>query len=249
MNPRHPLTYLLLALLISLGPAAAASPTLPDAAKAEAKRLRDLGVEESERGEYVRALDYFEKAYSHYPSANLRFNIACVLTDLGRDLEATEAFESFLSQSANASQEAIGIARAKVSVLERRLGRISLHAHTPGIEISVDGRTVGSSPLDRVLRVAPGAHQVVGQRAGYLDAVSTVSVLPGQTFEVPVELHKVSDNRQLKKRWWFWVALGGVVAITATSVALGVKYGQAQDPTANLGHGALQSTNMGITAK
>jgi hypothetical protein len=192
--------------------------------KQEAKRLLEDGNQQWDRGEYLTALAFFEHAYALYPSPRLRFNIARVLTDLGRDLEALEAFEAFVGDERNQPADAVGVAKAKIAVLERKIGRVSVRCSSPG-EISLDGKQIGSGPLDRTLRVSPGIHEVTAQRGGFAPYVAGVTVLPGDTKPVDVRFHKLGSDKPVAKRAWFWVTIIGVTAVAATGVALALKYG------------------------
>ena len=212
------------------------------ARKQEARRLLDAGVGAWDAGEYLTALDDFQKAEALYPSPKLRFNIARVLADLGRDVDALAAFEGFLAD-VKTSDEAVGAAKAKVAVLNGRVGKLSLHCSAPDAQVALDGKRV---PREVGLRVAPGIHQVTGERAGYLPYIASVSVLPAQEQRVAIEFKKASVERPLRKRWWLWATVTGLAAAAATGIALGVVYGRPRAPEGSLGSVSPQ-TSVGLT--
>src|SRR5579871_187474 len=71
------------------------SPTAQD--KAHAQALLNEGADLYDRGQLVEALGRFQSAYAAYPSPKLWFNIGQAERDLGRHVEAMEAFERFLA--------------------------------------------------------------------------------------------------------------------------------------------------------
>ncbi|MCZ7680628.1 MAG: PEGA domain-containing protein [Sandaracinaceae bacterium] len=66
-------------------------------------------------------------------------------------------------------------------------GILRIRSPLPGVEVQVDDRVVGSTPLATTVPVAPGSHVVVGRRAGYSDARVEVSVDMAAEREVSLE--------------------------------------------------------------
>ncbi len=58
-------------------------------------------------------------------------------------------------------------------------GVLRIDAPMPGVEVVVDDRVVGTTPLSSTVPVTPGAHVVVGRRRGYLEARANVDVEMG----------------------------------------------------------------------
>ncbi len=227
-----------LALLGVLGAMALSSVACADkisdeaARKQEAKRCRDAGVTAWERGDYLIALDQFDRAYASFPAPNLLFNKGQVLSDLGRDLEALEVFERFLAEAQNPPAEFSGVSKSKIAILSKRVAHLDVRALDAGAEIAVDGHAVGKAPLSSPIRVSAGNHQVSAQLAGFEPALLFANPRSGETAQVRIALHKIGeDNRPLKKKWWLWTAVSGAAAVVATSIALGVVYGT-RDPRA-----------------
>ncbi|MCB9591580.1 MAG: PEGA domain-containing protein [Sandaracinaceae bacterium] len=55
-------------------------------------------------------------------------------------------------------------------------GVLRIESPLPGVEIRVDDRVVGTTPLDATVPVVPGPHAVVGRRRGYREARANVDV-------------------------------------------------------------------------
>ena len=194
----------------------------------EATRIMQSAIETHEAGDYLAALEGFNKAYALYPSARLKYNLGRVLSDLGRDLEALEAFEEYLAKVPDASEKTRAVAEAKIAVLKEKVGYLKVRCTSAGADVRVDGKIIGKGPLDSALRVMPGDHLVASELSGYQPFLSTVDVRGGKPTEVVVKLVK---PKPVYKKAWFWATIGGVVAAAAaTSIALGVTYGTRYPP-------------------
>jgi len=200
-----------------------------EARRQDAKRYLDQAVAAYERGDHLAALADFQRAYALYPTPNLRFNIAQVLIDLGRDVEAIEAYESFLAEERTASADARATAKDKVAEIQRRIGRLAVRCTAPSGEIAVDGKVIGTSPIERTLRLPPGEHQVTAQREQSLPFVAPVIVKAGELTTLKVDF---KSARPVWKRGWFWAMLSGVV-VASTGVALAVVFAQPQPLSAD----------------
>lgn len=220
----------------------AIAPTENAAAKAEAQALLSQGAELYEQGNYAAALERFTAAYEVFPSPKLWFNIGQANRDLGRPVEALEAFERFLSEAPAALPEAVAEARRSATDLAGKLGQLRVTCSTPGAEVAVDGRRVGTVPPARTVWTTPGRHQVTVRHSGFLPAIEDAEVTAGGTRSVTIELRALApppgdpalssaERREsaddtetraapLYRRAWFWVAVGAVVAAGGVTIAL-----------------------------
>ena len=217
---------------------AAAEPT--DAqAKTRAQGLLSEGTTAYGRGDYAAALDKFTAAYKIFPSPKLWFNIGQANRDLGRPVEAVEAFDRFLRDAGDAPPETLAEARRSAAELKTKLGQIQVSCAVDGTEITVDGKRVGSTPLGEMLWTTPGRHQVAAQHAGFAPAIEDIVVTTGKIATVnievlPIDLRPANNTadgaivgtggaaadqgaapKPLYRRTWFWVAAGVVVAVGA----------------------------------
>ena len=235
-------TYAALAICVACSATTARAAAEPsDAqAKARAQGLLSEGTTAYGRGDYAAALDKFTAAYKIFPSPKLWFNIGQANRDLGRPVEAVEAFDRFLRDAGDAPPETLAEARRSGAELKTKLGQIQVTCAVDGTVITVDGKQVGSTPLGEMLWTTPGRHQVAAQHAGFAPAIEDVAVTAGKiaavTIEVlPIDLrpaNKTADAaivgtdgaaggdqgaapKPLYRRTWFWVAVGAVVAAGA----------------------------------
>lgn len=91
----------------------------------------------------------------------------------------------------------------------------------------VDEREVGRVPAEVAL--SPGEHRIRVAKDGYRDETTTVVVRAGA--EKGLNLDPRPVKRKLVQRWWFWTAVGGVVAggVAATVAATTEKDGTRGD--------------------
>ncbi len=236
-------TSLILVVLL-----AQASPSIGDSqVKAQAKALLGQGTKLYEQGDVAGALKKFQAAYASFPSPKLMFNIGQANRDLDRHLEALEAFEKFLADAPDASPEMAADARKSVNELHKKLGRIQVDCVTSGSEVSVDGRSVGMTPLPDLIWATPGHHQIAAKREGVVPAVEEVDVKAGVVSNVTLRLAAtVSANSvsapaaasaldlqssptpgAANEGWWLgrkwtWVAGGSTVLLAVGAIAVGL---------------------------
>jgi hypothetical protein len=144
------------------------SVSSPAGAATESERLDALReLKEGNRlfdgGDYLGALARFERAYVKVPSPKLFFNLAQAHRKLGHSVEALELYERFLAEATDAAAGLRDEAQRRVAELAKSVATIDVRADVTGAEVSVDGKSCGTTPLARGVRVTPGSHQVVVQ--------------------------------------------------------------------------------------
>lgn len=226
-------SLVLLALLAQTQPLASAPQ-----AKAQAQVLLGQGSKLYQAGDVAGALEKFNAAYDTYASPKLMFNIGQANRDLGRPVEALEAFGRFLSGATDASPDTVADARRSVAELQNRLGRIQIDCATSGAEVSVDGKSVGVAPLPGAVWVTPGRHQVTARHDDSNPAVEDVVVTANTVSAVTLFLAPMAartgsqidlktpgprqDRGWLLGRKWTWVAAGSTVLLTAGAITVGL---------------------------
>ena len=234
--------------IVLLAIVAQTSPLTADPqAKAQAQVLLGQGTKLYQQGDVTEALEKFNAAYAAYASPKLMFNIGQCNRDLGRPVEALEAFGKFLVGAADSSPDMIADARRSVAQLQKKLGRIQIDCATAGAEVSVDGKSVGLAPLPDPIWATPGRHQVTAKHASAAPAIEDVDVTAGSVNtatmrmlppEAPVaapapkaasdfDLQAASRPSSASEGWWLgrtwtWVAAGSTVLLTAGAVTAGL---------------------------
>jgi hypothetical protein len=226
--------------------------------RARAQGLLAEGATLYGRGDYLGALNRFNAAYAAYPSSKIWFNIGQANKALGRPVEAHEAYQKFLREVPNASPEDKADAQTSLAQLRGWLGQLTVVCDTTGAEISVDGKAVGNAPLDHLLWVTPGRHQVTAVRADGCPMVENAEVAVGSNTTVTLKpLHgplvAAAPSLDLEKsrgpkaggggwwlgRTWTWVAAGATVALTGAAAAVGYSMkSRFDDLRSSCGHGS-----------
>jgi len=244
----HAISLLLLGLL-----AQSSAPVAVNAeAKAKAQSLLTEGSALYEKGDYADALEKFKQAFATYDSPKLLFNIGQANRDLGRPVEALEAFEQFLAGAHDAAPETIEDAQKSVDELQKKLGRLRVECQTENATISLDGKDVGLTPLTKLLWATPGRHQVTARHWNFAPAVDNVDVRAGAVHLVRIVLQvpsaktveskashsdssvgqvdlspKEPQSSESSRGWWMgrtwtWVAAGSAVLFTAGAATAGL---------------------------
>ena len=170
-------------------------PVDPDAIAREAARtLMREGNERLDRGQYLDALDRFERAHQLFPSPKLLFNIAQTLNELGRPLDALDHYERFVHDTTQADAPDLWrIAHEQIFRLQGAIARVEVQTNVADAHVTVDGRPVGVTPLDAPLRLLPGAHAIVLVKAGYERQVVELTLQPGDLASRRVTLRSEGD--------------------------------------------------------
>jgi len=158
-------------------------------AKIAAKARLEQGAELLTKHAYTSALAEFENAYRLFPSPKIFFDIGLADVGLNRNPDALRAFQRFLVETPDASPETVARAKAQITALLPLVAIVDIVCPSAGLEIFVDNRPVGRSPLGAPIYLDPGPHGL-GSRASDNAplAATTVAVTGGTriTVSVPV---------------------------------------------------------------
>jgi len=218
-------------------------------AKAKAQVLLKRGAQHYQRAEFADARAEFQAAYTIFPSPKLLLNMGQCSRELGRPVEAIEAFEQFLAKAQDAPERLVMEARQSVEVLSAQVGKLMIECPLSGAEIKLDGKRIGIAPLVDLVRVTTGHHQLTATHAGTSPAAVTTSVaagavevvvlrprtlavapsrMRGSTGNAPLIASRSlketapSDRGWLLGRTWTWVAAGSAVVFAGGATAAGL---------------------------
>jgi tetratricopeptide (TPR) repeat protein len=224
----------LIAALASAPPPARAAGADDAARQMMARTLFDEGLEYSDAGRWQEAADRFRRAYQAKPTAEIAYNLAQAYVRLGYLSGAADMFRR-AAVDPEASPPVREAARARLAQVTPRLGRLSvrLDSHEEAV-VSVDGQTLERQQLGVPMPVDPGPHLVQARFGDGVDLSRRVTVAEGaeSTVNLAPPTAAPQARRGLLRRGWFWVAVAGVAAGTAT--ALVIAQGRS-DPSGNVG--------------
>lgn len=130
-------------------------------------------------GQHRAALKLYLRARRLHAHPTLSYHLGITLQAMGRDVLAAEQLQLFLARGRQAPPSSRRLAASLLGQLQRSLGMVSVSCPVAGVRVSIDGRLVGRTPLNIRFFVRPGKHQVVMQKAGYVDLTRDVVLEAG----------------------------------------------------------------------
>jgi len=214
-------------------------------AKAKAQTLLKHGAQHYQRGEFADALAEFEAAYASFPSPKLLLNIGQCHRELGHVAESVQAFERFLAEAENPPSRMSAEARQAIEELAAQVGKLRIECAIADAEVRIDGKKVGIAPIEGLLPVSPGRHQLTASQQGHSRATSDVDVAAGTVGTVVLNPAALRDTGKRagtrddalivsrrpvdkpEKGWmlgrtWTWVATGSAVVLAGGATAAGL---------------------------
>ncbi len=156
---------------------------------AEARSRFYTGAQLYQDGDYEAALLEFRESARLRPVPVVTFNIAQTLRAMHRYPEAIEELRRYLAES---GEELPPDRRATVvrtiRALERRIATVTLSVEPRGAEIRVDGRVVGTAPLEGPLLLASGRRSLEVTAEGYVPVRDEVEVVGRQPRTLRIRL-------------------------------------------------------------
>lgn len=170
------------AVLLSLVPHAVALPAwgqkpADDAATVQARARFNEGVEAFDKGKYEEARLAFLQAYTLRKHPAVLLNLAQSTAKSNRPLEAAGYFKQYLKEATTATPQQKSDAQKGLEEVRQKIGTINVVA-PPGVDVTMDGQSVGTTPLPDVLDVEPGQHTLKTK-----DQTVTVTAVVGQKTE------------------------------------------------------------------
>lgn len=167
----------------------AAEPGADKAAKTAARAKLEEGAKLMDAGDYAQALTDFEEAYKLVKNPKIQFNIGLANIGLARYPDAIRALEAFMAEAKNASSSTIADAQKQIDSLRPKVATVEVAASEPGIDIVIDGRPQGKTPITVRVYVEPGQHRLLAQKAeGSQPVVQVFTVAGGERQTVRVTL-------------------------------------------------------------
>jgi PEGA domain len=179
-------------LLIALAFTAARPALAQEDPKAVARAKLVEGSDLLKRGEYREALIRFQEAYALVPSPKILYNFGLAYIGLSRNAEAIDAFERFLAEATDAAPDLRANAEKHRQTLSLQIGTVIIECDTEGAEISIDGRSRGITPARGPIRLDPGPHALLVEKAGVPPYSRKMQVDAGQKIIVEVHMIKTS---------------------------------------------------------
>ncbi len=179
-------------LVVAVATPVMAAPKKPKqtAAEQEADRHFKNGVALYKEAKYAEALAEFERAYEISPHPLVLYNIATCHRELSRYGEAVRYYQRFLSEGKGKVPAArLKEANTELEAVLARIARVTIKIEGgEGAKVILDGKELGTMPIDAPLIVPPGEHKLVVRAEGKQDAERSVRVASGDEVEVTLKL-------------------------------------------------------------
>ncbi len=171
----------------------AAASTTP-VARAQSNVEADLarGVALRRQGQDQAALEVFQAAWRSSRAPRALAQVALAEHALGRWVEAEEHLVEALGGTSDAwVRNRLSVLQSALTEIRQHVGRLDISGRPVGAEVVVEGRVVGTLPLERPLRVHTGSVTFTVRREGYVPATRTVQVAPSYPLRETVVLAPV----------------------------------------------------------
>lgn len=187
-----------LAALSSPSGALARSPNVaPDASEVgDAGKLIDKGIALRRAGNDARALELFQRAERIEPdSTRLRVHLAAVYQALG-NWEAADRYLTLALQDPGdpyVQRHQAVLANARRTI-DGHIGSLELTGGPRGTEIRLNGRLVGTLPLQEPLRVQAGIYALEARLPGHYPVTRSIALPGGALARESIELSPLTGQ-------------------------------------------------------
>lgn len=132
---------------------------------------------------YKEAKALLIKASAIKPTPQVIANLAQAEMELGE----------FVAAATHASQALVGLGKnpvlqAELAKAKEHIGTVALFFNVEGVEVSVDGAPIGTSPITTPVYLEPGTHKIVARKVGYASQERTLAMDKGTEQRVDIQL-------------------------------------------------------------
>jgi hypothetical protein len=162
----------------------------------EVDDLIERGIAFRRSGEDARALAVFKRAEQLAPrAARIRVHLAAVHQALGRWEEADRYLVSALEEPSDPYiVKHQGILAEARRTIDAHLASLDVTGSPPGAKVWLNGRSLGTLPLTRPVRVAAGIYTLEVELEGYYPVVRSVALPGGELIREEVSLTRGSPS-------------------------------------------------------
>jgi hypothetical protein len=123
------------------------------------------------------ALTHYQAAFHATPSWRAQLGVADALYQLGRLGESYETYDDAQrTYGTKYGPGEKGLVAARLKELATKTGWLSVRVADAGADVALDGKSIGTSPVPALIRVAVGSHEVKVTKAGFAPFVGHAEV-------------------------------------------------------------------------
>jgi hypothetical protein len=173
----------------------------PDTSLQSARQHYGRGIELAAQGNYSRALQEFQEAYQIRPHFAVLYNIGQALIALQQPIEAIATLEQYQREAKEQiNAERIQETNAQIAAEKALIAEVWLTAKPAFASVIIDGKKVGSAPLEAPILVAAGKHALSVRTAEGTEVIRDIVPQGGErlilTIEVPTSKVDISAPRR-----------------------------------------------------
>jgi hypothetical protein len=160
------------------------------AARAEAKRHFDKAVALYNDDDFDAALVEFETSYQIYPAPGLLYNIGLTQKVLFRYVDAIATLSRYLAEARDPPAERLVEVRQLIADMKALLADLTLTVSPAGTVVSIDGRSVGTTPVPPI-SLAAGHHLLELEATDHRPLRKEFIIVAGKPLALSFELQAV----------------------------------------------------------
>jgi len=186
-------------------------------------RIFKLGNALFVESQYAQALAKYREAVTHWDHPAIRYNMAVCMIHLDQPVLAYETLIQALRYGAAPFEpDLYEQAQTYKKLLLGQLAELTIKVEEPDTQVSLDGEQLFVAPGEATRLLAPGAHQLVASKNGFLTESRALTLVPGQPTAVALKLVPLSSlSAKRRFAWWKpWALLAAGVAVAAVGVPL-----------------------------
>lgn len=163
-----PLALALPLTAIPLASALAEASAADRAQQADAKKKLADGDKAARAKDWEKAAVAYADSYAASASAAALFGLAGARYELKQVVEAYEAYDELMKTYAGKlAHRDKATAQARLKELGNKTGNLSIRVSEAGAQVSLDGRSIGTTPIPALLRVPVGPHKIAIAKEGF----------------------------------------------------------------------------------
>lgn len=160
------------------------------------------------------AIGKYKEALSHWDHPKIRYNLAVLLMETGKQVEAYGHIVAALRHGV----VALGPANHKRAMTDRRvlqagLVSLSIRSQQPDVEVSLDGEAVVDTSGQVRSLIRPGEHQLLIRGGGYGTIAAEYPFWPDRHYDITVD--PASGIKRYWRGWIPWSVLGTGVVLSS----------------------------------
>jgi PEGA domain len=215
----------------------AANMTVANPSSAEdATTLYDQGVNAARAGQWETARVLLLQSFERHPDVKTAANLGRVELVAGKPRDAAEHLSFFLRAAPGISDDDRRATDEMLAKAKSRIGALSIHVNVDHAEVLVDGRRVGSSPLDGPVFVEPGSRRIEARKEGFSATSRGIDVTAGATPVVELKLapappvppppkqERPKAIPQVDAPWWRTWGIAGGAGLATAGIGLGIGF-------------------------